>query len=45
MVLHRMVGSARASRAMETTLRHIGVGDRLRSPVIVLAERVPRQGK
>ena len=40
MVLHRAVGRAQVSEAVERSLRQVGIGDRLRSPVMVLAERV-----
>ena len=41
MALHRMGRSPVASRAIEGTLRHIGIGARFRSPALLLAERAP----
>jgi SAM-dependent methyltransferase len=39
MVVHRMLRAPSISSALERTLRAAGVGDRLRSPAILLAER------
>ena len=44
MVVHRMLRSPQLSAALEHRLRAVGVGDDARSPVVMLAERVPVGG-
>lgn len=39
MVIHRLGGAPRVSRAVESALRSVGIGARFRSPAILLAER------
>jgi hypothetical protein len=39
MVLHRLVNNPALSASAEAGLRSVGVGDRLRSPALVLARR------